>query len=255
MRSVEINGITVTLREAVFSVTIASVLVFAGFLISSMIEHGVNQRNLRYRQAARISDEAGFSLAMRTDVGDAFVDGVFHAVDTVSHEKLDGEWLQYTADHQRYTRHTRTETYTVTDSKGRVQTRTRTVVYWTWDTYKIEKDRSKRVSYMGVEFPCGKFDYSDVNRSYKTVSTGLMTRIEFSAVKPKFRASAFTTLKNGTVSDGTLLHENTSIDELFERCTTSYAVGLFWTAWTVLIVFAVVGFVAIDNRWIEDQPD
>ena len=249
------DRVVVTLREAIFSVTIASVLLFAGFMISARIEHGVNQRNLRYRQAARVSTPEGFSLAMRTDVGDAFVEGDFMALDTVSHEKLGGEWLWLMADYQRYTRHTRTVTYPVTDSKGHVHTRTRTEVYWTWDTYKVEKRHSKRVSYIGEEFPYEKFDYSWVGRKFKTVDNGFRLRIEFTCLPTRFRASAFTSLSKGTVTNGTGLRQGMSIDKLYEACTKSYAVGLFWTFWIMLIAGAVVGFVVLDNRWIEDKPE
>lgn len=254
MRGLEINGVVVTLREAVFSVTIASVLVLVGLMASSRIGHWVNQKNLRYRQAAIVLTNDGFDLGSRTDIGDAFVEGEFRAVDTVSHESLDGRWLSIVADHQRYTRHTRTETYTVTDSKGRVQTRTRTVVYWTWDTFKMEKLHSKKVSYMGREFPYGKFDYSDVCNDCKYVGTGFNTRIVFTFRKPKFRAAAFTELKDGTVSDGTVLREGRTAEQLYESCTKSYAVQLFWFIWILVIVFAVFGFVALENDWIEDDP-
>ena len=219
------DRVVVTLREAIFSVTIASVLLFAGFMISARIEHGVNQRNLRYRQAASVSTPEGFSLAMRTDVGDAFVEADFRALDTVSHDKLGGEWLWLTE------------------------------VYWTWDTYKVEKRHSKRVSYIGEEFPYEKFDYSWVGRKFKTVDNGFMLRIEFTYLPTRFRASAFTSLSKGTVTNGTGLRQGMSIDKLYEACTKSYAVGVFWTFWIMLIVGAVVGFVVLDNRWIEDKPE
>jgi hypothetical protein len=249
------DRVVVTLREAIFSVTIASVLFLAGFLISTRIEHGVNQRNLRYRQAAKIATEDGFLIGARTDIGYAFVEGEFKAVDTVSHEKLGGQWLWIMADHQRYTRHTRTVTYTTTDGKGHVHTHTRVEHYWTWDTFKVEKSHSKKVSYMGVEFPYGKFDYSWVGNKYKTVDTGLNTRIEFTSMPAKFRASAFTKLEKGTVSDGTGLRPGVHIEKLYESCTKSYAVVVFWVLWILLMAAAVVGFVVLDNRWIEDKQD
>ena len=247
------DRIVVTLREAIFSVTIASALFLVGFLISTRIEHGVNQRNLRYRQAAKIDTEDGFRVGAATDIGYAFVEGGFRALDTVSHDRLDGQWLWIMADHQRYTRHTRTVTYTTTDGKGHVQTHTRVEHYWTWDTFKVEKLHSKKVSYMGAEFPYGKFGYSYVERRYKTVGTGLNTRIEFTFMPTRFRASAFTELKNGTVSNGTELRQGETIDELYDSMTKSYDVQLFWFFWVALMVAAVFAFVAIDNRWIEDN--
>lgn len=253
MRGIEINGVVVTLREAVFSVTIASVFVLVGFMISTRIGHWVNQKNLRYRQAAIVLTNDGFSLAMRTDVGDAFVEGAFRTVDPVSHPKLDGRWLDIVADHQVYTRHTRTVTYTTTDSKGRVQTHTRVEHYWTWDTERVERLSAKRVSYSGAEFPYGKFDYSCVGRKFKTVDTGWHRRIEFSFRPASFRASAFATLANGTLTGGTTLHDGVSAEELRESMTRSYAVAVFWFFWILLTAGAVIGFVALENEWMEDR--
>lgn len=103
--------------------------------------------------------------------------------------------------------------------------------------------------------PYEKFDYSWVGRKFKTVDNGFNLRIEFTYLPTRFRASAFTSLSNGTVTNGTGLRQGMSIDKLYEACTKSYAVGVFWTFWIVLIVGAVVGFVVLDNRWIEDKPE
>ncbi len=248
-----IGSVEITLREAIFSVTIASVLFFTGFLISSKIEHAVNQSNLEYRQAAQISNSTNeFEIAMATDVGNAFVEGHFSALDTVSHEKIGGKWMWIYADYQKYTMHTRTVHYTVTDSKGRSHTRTRIEHYWTWDTYKTQKKHSKEVEYIGVKFPFEKFDYSLIHRNYKTVDDGWHKRIEFSMIPTSFNASAYTKLSNNTVSNNTTLYRNVSIKDLYSIHIKSIAVPLFWWLWSVLIVGAVVGFVVIENRWIED---
>lgn len=243
----------ITLREAIFSVTIASVLFFIGFIISSKIEHAVNRSNLEYRQAAQISNNADeFEIAMATDVGNAFIEGKFKAVDVVSHEKLDGVWMWIYADYQKYTMHTRVVTYTVTDSKGRTHMRTKTETYWTWDTYRTEKRHSNEVEYIGNKFMFDKFNYSLINRNHKMVDDGWHKRIEFSAIPTEFNASAYTKLSDNTVSDNTALYRNISIRELYELNIKSIAVPLFWTLWSFLTVCAVVAFVFIDNRWIED---
>ena len=247
-----IGNARVTLREAIFSVAIASALFCIGFLIATQIEHSVNRRNLQYRQAARIADTNEFALAMSTDIGNAFVEGGFRAIDTVAHAKLGGEWLSICADYQKYTMHTRVVTYTVPNGRGGVSTRTRTEHYWTWDTYRTERLSSKRVEYMGCEFPFGKFDYSGVGRNYKTVDEGWHKRIKFTAIAPAFQAAAYTQLAGGTVADGTPLHDDTTIERLYESYTSSIAVAAFWCVWALVIIAAVVGFVILDNRWIED---
>ena len=246
--------IDVTLREAVFSVTIASAMVMVGFLISTQIEHKVNQNNLKYRQAARISDNPEeFATALATDVGNAFIKGHFAAVDTVTHAKLGGEWMSIYADFQKYTKHTRVVHYTTTDGKGHTRHRTRTETYWSWDTYSTERLNSRTVDYMGTKFPFGRFDYSYIRKYGKTVDDGYHKRIEFSCLPKEFEATAFTELRNGSVSSGTLLYKNLPIEKLYESCIASIAVDVFWWLWGVLTAVAVVAFVAAENGWIEDS--
>lgn len=250
-----IGEVEVTLREAIFSVTIASVLFLVGFLISTKIEHSVNQRNLEYRQAAQITETNEFAQAIKTDVGNAFVQGTWNSESTVSHDKLKGEYARIYADYQEHRMHTRIETYTTYDSKGRPHTHTRTVHYWSWDTYKTSVTNSPTVNFMGVSFPFKKFNYDNVRRKYETVDNGFRKRIEFTMIPTKFNASAYTKLMNNTVSDGTSLIQDGSIVKMYERYTDSCALFIFWMLWSVLMVGSVVVFVCIENRWIEDDPD
>lgn len=248
-----IDNTEITLREAIFSITIASVLFFFGFQISGCVEHHVNQSNLKYRQAVQISNSAvEFERGMATDIGDAFVEGHFKAIDTVSHEKLDGRWLKIVADYQEYRKHKRTVHYTVTDSKGHTKTKTRTEYYWSWDTYRVDRLHSNEVEFIGTRFPYGKFDYLHVWGSHKTVDIGFRKRIEFSYLPTEFDASAFTHLADNTVSDATPLHPNLDIGNLYKLYTHSIMVPLFWTFWVIFTILAVIGFVILENRWIED---
>lgn len=255
----KIGDVEITLREAIFSVTIASVLFLVGFLVSTKIEHYVNQANLQYRQAIQIpnNNHEEFSLAMRTDIGNAFADGKFEAVDVVKHKKLDGKWLKIYADHQQYTMHTRTVHYTTTDSKGRVHHHTRVEHYWTWDTKRAETFHSKKVKYIGSEFDYGKFNYDYVGRHCEIVGDGFRKRIAFTCIPTKFNAAVYTKLSDGTVSNGTVLRQNMNVDGLYNVLTTSYAVSIFWIIWCIVIVGSVVMFVWIENDWIEDKkkPD
>ena len=250
-----VGDIEVTLREAIFSVTIASVLFLVGFLISTKIEHSVNQRNLEYRQAAQITETNEFAQAMMTDVGNAFVQGKWEADIPMRHEHLKGEWARIYADYQKYTMHTRVETYTTYDSKGHAHTHTRTVHYWTWDTYRVESTNSPTVTFMGVTFPFKKFNYDCVRRKYETVGIGFRRRIEFTLIPTNFSAAAYTKLRDNTVSNGTELVEGSTIEKMYERCTDSNALFIFWMLWSFLMVGTVIGFVCIENRWIEDDPD
>lgn len=247
-----IGHIEVTLREAIFSVTIASGLFAIGFLASSHIEHSVNQRNLEYRQAAQIDGNTNeFALAMRTDIGNAFVSGEFRALDPVAHDKLKGKWAFIRADYQKYTMHTRTVHYTTRTANGQVCHHTRTEHYWTWDTYDVKTTHARRVNYCGVDFDFNKFIISHGCYAYKTVDDGFHRRIKFDLVPSQFAATAYTRLADGTVANGTMLHKDETIAGLYKSCTDSCAVVVFWVFWSLLMIVAVIGFIAIDNHWLE----
>ena len=251
-----VGDIEVTPREAIFSVTIASALVLVGFLVSGHIEHLVNQRTLEYRQAAQIADTNEFALAMSTDVGNAFVHGAFRALDPVSHENLGGKWAAIRASHEKYTMHTRVVHYTVTTGTGkhrRTHTRTRTEHYWTWDNYKTERLRCKDVEFCGSKFDFGKFAYSGGCYAGKIVPTGHHRRIVFTMMRPEFAATTYTQLRDGTVAGGSTLVADSTIQQLYDNATRSCAVTIFWWIWGVLIALAVVGFVVVENRWMEDK--
>lgn len=242
----------VTPREVLFCFVIAAVLLSIGFMLSTAIGHSVNKRLLRYRQAAQIeNDDGAFKLAMGTDLGDAFVEGDFSAVDPVEHVNLPGKWLYIDADHQRYTKHTRLVTYTVTDSKGRSHTRTRTETYWSWDTIRHESTNSQEVVFCGATFPYGKFKQMR-GFDYKTIGTGLNLRVCFTTLPTNFHASCFTTLADGTVSDRTPIFKDRPVPELYQSFTTSHAVLVFWIMWGMLTVIVLVAFVLKENDWLED---
>lgn len=243
----------VTPREVLFCAVIAAFLLSIGFWIASAIGHNANKKLLKYRQAAQIENNIDeFKLALKTDVGDAFVEGDFNAVDFVQHEKLPGNWTYFNADYQKYTRHTRVVTYTVSNGKGGVSTRTRTETYWTWDTYKHETRHSKEVRFCEVKFPYKKFRFSWNCSDSKTVSNGFNRRICFTYIPTNFHASCFSTLANDTVSDGTLLHKGVSLPALFRNMTTSHAVLFFWTLWGATTIAVLVMFVLHDNEWLDD---
>ena len=247
------SEIMVTPREVIFSFLIVGVLFSIGFLVSSGIKKSVDEKNLKFRQAIQIRD-SGTELkqACETDVGNAFVEGEFKAVDTVTWEGLDGEHLWIKRNKEKYTMHTRTVSYIVTDSKGRPRTRFRIETYWTWDVVETDKNHSKEVSFCGNTYPYDTFSYDMVSYSRHVKNTGFHTRDVFYYLPKEFRGSFFATLKDGKINSKPTLYQNTTIEELYKSATKSFAVCVFWVLWTMLMIAAVVGFVVLDNKWLED---
>ena len=242
-----------TLREAVFSAFIVGILTVVGFLISGAIERYVHGRQLRYRQAVQIDKNPDeFKLALDTDVGYLFAEGVLETVDPVKHERLDGEWFSIEAAHQKYVRHTRTRSYTVRDSRGHTRVKSRVETYWSWDTYDVERSSAKTVRFLGVELPASKFElgwYSEC----KIVSTGYNRRIKFAVVPKEMAGTMFAKAAGGTVDGQIEFWRGRNLKSAYEDSVSSCAKGLFWTAWITATAGILFAFFYAENRWLEDN--
>jgi len=242
-----------TLREAVFSALIAGILAAAGFFISGAVERRVHERQLRYRQAVQIDkNPVEFRWALDTDIGYLFAEGTLETVDPVRHERLDGEWFSIEAAYQKYTRHTRTRTYTVSDGKGHTRVKSRVETYWSWDTYDVERSSAKTVRFLGVELPAGKFG-PGWRRERRIVPIGHNRRIEFAVVPKKMAGTMFAKAAGGTVDGQIEFWRGRDLKSAYEDSVSSCAKGLFWTAWTAVIAGILFAFFYAENRWLEDN--
>ena len=242
-----------TLREVIFSIFIVGILTVIGFLISGAIERHVHEQQLRYRQAVQIDkNPTEFKWALDTDIGYLFAEGVLETVDPVKHERLDGEWFSIEAAYQKYTMHTRTRTYTVSDGKGCTRVKSRIETYWSWDTYDVERSSAKTARFLGVELPASKFGlgwYSEC----KIVSTGYNRRIKFAVVPKEMAGTMFAKAAGGTVDGQIEFWRGRDLKSAYEDSVSSCAKGLFWTAWIAATAGILFAFFYAENRWLEDN--
>lgn len=242
-----------TLRETVFSVLIVGVFIAIGFLISSSIERYVHEQQLRYRQAVQIDKNPDeFKWALDTDIGYLFAEGRLETVDPIRHENLGGEWFSIEAAYQKYTRHTRTRTYTVRDGKGHTRIKSRVETYWSWDTYNIKRSSAKTVRFLGVELPASKFGL----RRYcecKIISTGHNRRIEFAVVPKEMTGTMFAKAAGRTVDGQIEFWRGRNLKSAYEYSISSHAKEFFWTVWIAAIVGALFAFFYGENKRLEDN--
>ena len=249
---IEGDGWDLTLRELIFSILILGVLFAIGFFASGAIEKHVNDSNLRYNQAVALQSDDEFKHALSTDVGYVFANGTLAADKPVKNEHLDGEWLCVDVKHQRYQMHTRRVAYTVTDSKGRTHTKYRTETYWSWDTVGRSSDHSPTVTYCGVQFDYGKFNYGYMPEETSKHSTGYHKRDVVTVVPKTFNATLFGEAKSNDLVGQNILLVPMSMEEYREDLTNSHAVMIFWILWSVFSVIVLFGFYVIENNWLED---
>lgn len=235
----------ITYREILASISIVTVMLLIGFVISGKISQIQSDKNAKYNKAVKIESADLFRYGMDTNVGNAFVYGELKAVDTVTYPEIGGEYMYVEKIEEHYNRHTRT--YTTTDGKG--HTRIHTEVYWSWDYADSEDMQCKEVSFCGVVFDSNKIklpsaDYID------TIKESGYVRYKYYGTNIEYKGTIFTKLKDKTISDSTPFYEM-SIKETKDKLERNIGIVIFWIVWIIVMVLAVFGFYYIDNEWLE----
>ena len=236
----------ITKREIIASICIIAIMILFGVLISEKISEHQMDKNEVYNKAVKIESTDLFQHGMDTNVGNAFVYGDLVAVDTVTFPEIGGEYMYVEKVKERYTRHTRTKTYT--DSNGKRKTKTE--VYWSWDRVGSEDKLCNEVSFCNITFDTNKIDipYADY---IDTIKESLHVRYKYYGLETKHTGTIFTELKDKTITDNTSFYEDMTIDETVESLQSGGGTIIFWFFWILLICALVYGFYYLDNKWLE----
>ena len=106
---------TITKRETIVSVAIVALMLVFGFMIHGAINDSLMLKYQKYNTALQITEDADmFEYAMKTNIGNSFVYGNLVCVDSVTYPEIGGEYSYVEKVKERYTKHTRVVTYTVT---------------------------------------------------------------------------------------------------------------------------------------------
>lgn len=233
----------ITNREIIASISILAIMLILGFFISDKIQTSKQDEVAKYSKAVKIKEEDIFSYSMKTNVGNAFVEGELKALEPVSYEDIKGEYLKVDRVQERYTMHTRTVTTTV---NGKSSTRIET--YWTWDVINRDSKTSPTVNFLGRDFDTSKFNLPDTEY-IDTVSDGHNLRSKYYGYPVTSDVTIFSNLKDDTISDNTTVYTSnmaTTVENL-----TSYPPPIvFWVIWTVITFFIIYLFCYLDNDWL-----
>lgn len=246
-KSFYISDFEITVREIIASISIIAIMLLFGVLINGKISEHQMDKNEIYNKAVKIDSKDLFQYGMDTNIGNAFVYGELKAVDTVTYPEIGGEYMYVEKVKERYTRHTRTVTYT--DSNGK--TKTKTEVYWTWDRVCSEDKNCKELSFCDIVFDSNKIDIPG-SRYITTIKESSRVRYKYYGTGIKFTGTIFADLRDKTIPNETNFYNNMNIEETHKYFETGIGVLiLFWFFWVILIAGCVVGFYYLDNRWLE----
>ena len=242
-------GEIITRREVIASFVIIAFMMIVGFFISDNITDWQNEQNAKYQKALHIeNDKDMFQYGMDTNIGNAFVYGELKAVEPVTYDEIDGEYMYVKKVKERYTMHTRRVAHTRKVGKT-TQTYYTTETYWTWDWAGSEDKKCKNINFCGVTFDSNKIDMPS-QHLIDTIKESSHIRYKYYGVSTSHTGTIFTKLADESISDNTKFYENESIDDVLKDKTTGGWNILFWTVWIVLTGILVFGFYYLDNRWL-----
>lgn len=255
-RGFDFGDFEITKREILASISIITVMILIGVLISGKIsEHQMDQNEI-YNKAVKIESTDLFQYGMDTNVGNAFVYGDLVAVDTVTYSEIDGEYMYVEKVEKRYERHERE--VTKEDSDGNKYTETE--VYYEWDIENRDSEHASEVQFCNIVFPYSKINlpssnyidtlYGDRVYSWKS-GEFVKVKFEYYGVGTKYTGTIFTDLKNHTISDNTKFYNKKSIEETVEYLEAGGGEIIFWVFWILLTAGIVFGFYYLDNKWLE----
>lgn len=275
------NNFEITRREILFSIIILLAMICLGFFIENSISNNISESNEVYYRATKIDNNSDqFKYGIKTNIGNTLVYGEFNAINSITIPELTGQYFAIEKETQRYTRHTRT--VTSTDSKG--NTKTKTEVYYSWDNINTDRQMVDKFSFLDCEFSISKIRLSNYGRlslNDKIVSDEYASwirgdylykdgdkwanvgdlRYKYDVVQKSFKGSILAKLKDNSIYN--INNDNKSIDVLHNKTiaqvikskqdSESRATVVFWVAWMILTIGAIIGFVYLDNYWLEDS--
>lgn len=237
-----------TKREIIVSITIVSLLLTIGIVISNKIVETQKDESTIYNKAVKIESSEMFQYGMDTNVGNAFVYGELNAIDTVSYPEIGGSYMYVQKVEEHYTQHTETETYTDSDGETCIKTR----VYYSWDYAGEESLRCQNITFCNVEFNSCKIRLPS-KHYITTIKVTAKIRYQYYGVDTSYKGTVFTNLSNKTISDDSAFYEYKNISDTLEYIATQQKMSLigFWAVWIVIIIIIVFVFLIAENKWLK----
>lgn len=247
-RTFYIGKIEITIREILFSAIILSFLIGIGVWLSNPILKHVNENALETASCVKISDPEKFGYIRRTNAGNFLAEGMLVS-DAVSIPELSGAYMAIKKQKEKYTMHV--QTYTTTDGKGHTTVHTRT--YWSWDVVHTDKWVSDSITFLDQRFALKNIEYS-WSTSYNTMIKESSDIRYVYYTHPVSAKGVMRGMADNKSYQNLSFQENVTIEKIIEKAENRIKNSpiVFFVLWTIFIIFAIICFYAIENRWLED---
>lgn len=241
-----IGNIEITLRESIIVIFIFGMTTIIGFFIAGNIYDSSTEDNEKYFKALKVdNDAATFKYALETEVGNLISYGKVSTPEPVTSKDLDGKYYSIKRVTERYTQHTREESY-----KCGKNTCYRTEVYWTWDVIDTDETKAKEFKFLGETFKSDLVDLTN-NKYNDTVSAGFHLRYQYYTTPVAFSGSMYSKAKDKTIKNNEFYHDK-KIKELTgdKEKEADNNVLIFWILWSILGLALGFGFTVLDNKFL-----
>lgn len=240
------SSVEVTKREVFVAAVFFLISLGIGFLVANSIRNYQDENNKKFHQAVQLADSTKFNYAFKTDVGHTLAYGTVFAVGSVSDEGV-GPYMSIHRVHEVYTMHTRT--VCTGDGKNR---HCHTETYWTWD-YRGHKDWCvSHLKFLGRTFRYSEFARLPGADYVKTVNFKHHHRYVYYAQPLQYTGTLYGNIVGHNLYDP-LFKNNVGLDKAVDAFSSKYGDVIFWVVFMIVVIVAVIAFVAADNEWLNGR--
>lgn len=226
-------------------------MVGIGVWLSAPILSKATERYFAVASSVVVNTDDEFDYISRTNAGRFLANGTLSVIDTVRLEELPGVYSFIKKVKEEYRLHT--EVYTTTDSKGHTTTHTRT--YHSWDEVKHWNHKAERAMFRGKEFKVDEVyrvrPQKDTIIKVKTKMFENDTRYVYYTAPVSFDGVMLGNAMNRKYDDPKFINGLTAEQYIknVERKLNGNTI-LFWILWSLLTAGMIVGFYALENKWL-----
>ena len=248
MISLYVFGIEIKRSEVAVSLIFILLAGALGFLLHGFIKEQILLEAQVYNRAFKAQNVEQFRYGAKTSIGNALMSGVLSAKEPVSTEHANGQYMSLEVVKQHYTMHTRI----VTTSSGKGRVRTYTQIYYTWDDVGREVKQAKAFSFYDFTSSVANLRASN---DYITTDTHGDDRWQVHGLPLSFNATLLINLRDDSIwpieNRGIEVYRDQTVGQVVETKNSEAGAIIFDIVYILVIVIAVVAFVAAPNDWLD----
>ena len=241
--------VEVTKREMFVSFLFFLFAIIIGLVIAGSIKSCEDDANVKYYQAIKIADSTQFNYAFKTNAGHTFAYGTVSAVGFVTDDGI-GNYMTLTRSLEEYRKHHRT----VCSGEGKNR-HCHTETYWTWDEISRKHFSVNQVNFLGRNFYYSAFPELPWERYIATIplpSRGFFSakqRYVYHGRSLSYTGTVYANIDNHQFNDAKFL-EGVGLDTVVDKMVHKWGVPIFWVVFAIVIIIAIIAFVALPNEWL-----